>query len=151
MSAPSGIIQGSRKGGEMQPREIKLSDTIASCVEDHYFNPAVVGRRLSNQPIYTVDQVMELVVNIVFAMKQRYDVELEGGNTSEGLILANNLHKAINIVKSKREFENITIPSPKKYKTKSIENLYKESDRKWLHEEHHGETAHFQAIATVGP
>jgi hypothetical protein len=134
----------------MQPRETKLADTVASCVEDHFFNTAAVARHLSNQPIYTVDKVMELVVNIVFSMKQRYDVELAEGNTSEGLILANNLHKAINIVKEKREFNNIKIPSPKQYKTKSIENLYQESNRKWLHEDYHGEPAQFQAIATVG-
>lgn len=135
----------------MQPREIKLSDHMASCVEDHYFNPAVVGRRLSNQPIYTIDQIMELVVHIVFSMKERYEVEKSGGSTSEGLILANNLHKAIQIVNSKREFNNIKIPSTKKYNVKTIENIYQDEDKSWLHGEYHGQSSHLNVQAVVGP
>jgi hypothetical protein len=125
----------------MQPREIKLSDHMASCVEDHYFNPAVVGRRLSNQPIYTIDQIMELVVHIVFSMKERYEVEKSGGNTSEGLILANNLHKAIQIVNSKRGFQKIKVPSTKKYNVQTIENIYQDKDNAWLHETNYGPRA----------
>lgn len=133
----------------MQPREIKLSDHMASCVEDHYFNPAVVGRRLSNQPIYTIDQVMELVVHIVFSMKERYEVEKSGGNTSEGLILANNLHKAIQIVNSKRGFQTITIPSTKKYNVQTIENIYQNEDNAWLHETNYGHRAHINVQAII--
>lgn len=135
----------------MQPREIKLSDTMASCVEDHYFNPAVVGRRLSNQPLYTVDRIMELVVHIVYSMKERYEVEQAGGNTSEGLILANNLHKAIQIVDKKVGFDNIKIPSTKKYKANTIENIYQSEDKFWLHGQYHGESAQIIAHAVVGP
>lgn len=135
----------------MQPREIKLSDHMASCVEDHYFNPAVVGRRLSNQPLYTVDQIMELVVHIIYSMKERYDVDLEGGNTSEGLILANNLHKAIQIVNSKAGFQTITIPSTKKYNVQTIENIYQDEDKAWLHGEYHGQSSHINVQAVVGP
>lgn len=135
----------------MQPREIKLSDTMASCVEDHYFNPAVVGRRLSNQPLYTVDRIMELVVHIVFSMKERYEVEKASGNTSEGLILANNLHKAIQIVDSKRGFQKIKVPSTKKYNVQTIENIYQDEDKAWLHGEYHGESSHINVQAVVGP
>jgi len=135
----------------MQPREIKLSDTMASCVEDHYFNPAVVGRRLSNQPLYTVDRIMELVVHIVYSMKERYEVEQAGGNTSEGLILANNLHKAIQIVDKKVGFDNIKIPNTKKYKANTIENIYQSEDKFWLHGQYHGESAQIIAHAVVGP
>lgn len=133
----------------MQPREIKLSDTMASCVEDHYFNPAVVGRRLSNQPLYTVDRIMELVVHIVYSMKERYEVEQAGGNTSEGLILANNLHKAIQIVDKKRGFNNITIPSTKQYKANTIENIYQSEDKFWLHGQYNGDRAHINVQAVI--
>lgn len=133
----------------MQPREIKLSDHMASCVEDHYFNPAVVGRRLSNQPIYTVDQIMELVVHIIYSMKERYEVEAEGGNTSEGLILANNLHKAIQIVNKKAGFNNITIPNTKQYKANTIENIYQSNDKFWLHGQYNGQAAHINVQAII--
>lgn len=80
----------------MQPRETKLADTIASCVEDHFFNPAAVARHLSNQPIYTVDKIMELISYIVKSMDERRIVESEQGSTSTGLILAYNLNKMLN-------------------------------------------------------
>jgi len=79
----------------MQPRETKLADTVASCVEDHFFNPAAVARHLSNQPIYTVDKVMELVSYIIRSVDERGKVEISQGSTSKGLILAHNLKKML--------------------------------------------------------
>ena len=79
----------------MQPRETKLANTVASCVEDHFFNPAAVARHLSNQPIYTVDKVMELVSYIITSMNERGKVEIAQGSTSKGLILAYNLKKML--------------------------------------------------------
>lgn len=133
----------------MQPRETKLADTVASCVEDHFFNPAAVARHLSNQPIYTVDKVMELVSYIITSMKGRYDVEQEQGSTSDGLILANNLYKAIQIVDKKVGFENIKIPKPPKYKAKTLENTHHSSRYSWLHETNHGPQFHTNVQSNV--
>lgn len=79
----------------MQPRETKLANTVASCVEDHFFNPAAVARHLSNQPIYTVDKVMELISYIITSVNERGKVEIAQGSTSKGLILAHNLKKML--------------------------------------------------------
>jgi hypothetical protein len=76
-------------------KEIKLADTIANAMEDHFFNPAVLARQLSNQPIYTVDKVMELVSYIIKSVDERREVENSQDSTSKGLILAYNLKKML--------------------------------------------------------
>lgn len=76
-------------------KEIKLADTIANAMEDHFFNPAVLARQLSNQPIYTVDKVMELVSYIIKSVDERRAVENSQDSTSKGLILAYNLKKML--------------------------------------------------------
>jgi len=76
-------------------KEIKLADTIANAMEDHFFNPAVLARQLSNQPIYTVDKVMELVSYIIKSVDERREVENSQDSTSKGLILAHNLKKML--------------------------------------------------------
>lgn len=76
-------------------KEIKLADNIANAMEDHFFNPAVLARQLSNQPIYTVDKVMELVSYIIKSVDERREVENSQDSTSKGLILAYNLNKML--------------------------------------------------------
>lgn len=76
-------------------KEIKLADNIANAMEDHFFNPAVLARQLSNQPIYTVDKVMELVSYIIKSVDERRAVENSQDSTSKGLILAHNLKKML--------------------------------------------------------
>ncbi len=76
-------------------KEIKLADNIANAMEDHFFNPAVLARQLSNQPIYTVDKVMELVSYIIKSVDERREVENSQDSTSKGLILAYNLKKML--------------------------------------------------------
>jgi len=96
--------------GRPQSKETKLAEQISNSVEDHYFNPSIVGRYLVDNPVYTIDRVMEIIAYTIRSAKERYDKELEHGVTSEGLILANNLDKAMNKVKSKVEFSNISLP-----------------------------------------
>lgn len=91
--------------------EQKLADQIANAVEDHYFNPATIGRMLANQPAYTTDRIMELVLWIIEKQAKRHEVELErGGATSESLWLANQLDKVIDKYKKQYIFDNIKIP-----------------------------------------
>jgi DNA-binding XRE family transcriptional regulator len=93
-----------------QSQEIKLADNIITAVENHWFNPAVVARQLSNQPLYTLDRVMEILSYTIHAIKQRYDDELERGQTTEGLTLANNLDRALDITTDKIQFNNLKLP-----------------------------------------
>jgi hypothetical protein len=91
--------------------EQKLADQIANAVEDHYFNPASIGRMLANQPTYTIDRIMELVLWIIEKQAKRHEVELEkNGTTSESLWLAHELDKLIDNYKKEYIFDNIKIP-----------------------------------------
>lgn len=94
----------------MKTTETKLADQIANATEDHWFNPAVIGRLLANQPIYTLDRIMEMVAQIIRAQEIRHDTEWENGRTSEGLFLAKELNKTIKAVKKKYKFNNLNLP-----------------------------------------
>jgi len=94
----------------MATPEQKLADQIANAVEDHYFNPAVIGRMLANQPIYTTDRIMELVLWIIEKQARRHEVESLKGGTSESLWLAHQLDTIIDKYKSTYVFDNIKIP-----------------------------------------
>ncbi len=49
----------------MQSKEQKIGELLANSVEDHFFNPAALGRYLAEQPIYTMDRVMEVVAWVI--------------------------------------------------------------------------------------
>ncbi len=49
----------------MKTKEHQIGELLANSVEDHFFNPAALGRYLADQPIYTVDRVMEVVAWII--------------------------------------------------------------------------------------
>ena len=91
-----------------QNKETKVGELIANSVEDHYFNPAAVGRYLAAQPYYTADRVMELVLWVIEKNARRHDSE--NNQTSEGLWLAAELDKVIDKYKKKYKFENIKLP-----------------------------------------
>ncbi len=92
-------------------REEKLANDIANLVEDHWFNPATVGRILANQPYYTIDRVMEVVAWVIEKQAGRHDDELSKNQpSSEGLWLAKELDKVIDRYKTKYTFENIKLP-----------------------------------------
>jgi Mg2+/Co2+ transporter CorC len=90
--------------------EIKLAEQIATATEDHWFNPAIIGRVLANQPIYTLDRIMEMVAQIIRSQEIRHDVEWAQGRTSEGLFLAKELNKTLKSVAKKYKLEHIDLP-----------------------------------------
>lgn len=94
----------------MNTKEGKLAEQIANVTEDHYFNPAAVGRILAEQPFYTTDRIMELVLWIIEKQARRHDIENAGGQSSESLWLASELDKYVDKMKKKYVFDNIRIP-----------------------------------------
>lgn len=90
--------------------ETKIANAIADLTENHWFNPAVLGRMLADQPIYTIDRVMEMVAQILHYQNQKYEAEYNNGRTSEGLFLAKELNNQLNIVKRKYKFHNVSLP-----------------------------------------
>jgi len=91
------------RGGKVgKSKEQKVAEALVELTESHWFNPAVFGRMLSDQPIYTIDRVMEMVVQIINHQSNRYESELKNERTSEGLILANELSQVIKLLKAKQ-------------------------------------------------
>ena len=79
----------------MASKEEKVAEAIAELTENHWFNPAILGRILSDQPLYTIDQIMEMVKWIIHYQDQRYNTERLNGRTSKGLMLAHQLKSEI--------------------------------------------------------
>ena len=92
-------------------KEQKVAEALSELAENHYFNPAVFGRLLSDQPIYSIDRIMEMVVQIIHYQSLRYETELKNERTSEGLILANELKQVINLLKAQDELKTIKLPN----------------------------------------
>jgi hypothetical protein len=93
-----------------QSKEIKLAELIANSVEDFYFNPAVVARYLSDQPYYTIDRIMEMLVHIINHQAARHDTEAVDNLTSDGITFARELAAAIKAVRELQEFKNLKLP-----------------------------------------
>ena len=75
--------------------EIKVAESLTNLMDDHWFNPTVFGRYLAEQPLYTIDRVMEMVVSIISEQAKMYNVYLNRNETTEGLSLANELNECI--------------------------------------------------------
>jgi hypothetical protein len=60
----------------MKTKEQQIGELLANSVEDHFFNPAALGRYLAEQPIYTLDRIVEVVAWIVEKQAERYRREM---------------------------------------------------------------------------
>ena len=137
----------------MASKETKLGELIANSVEDHWFNPATLGYYLSQQPHWTVDRVMEVMMWVIEKAARRYEDESHNGQISEGLLLAYNLDKVIDKYRDKYEFKNLKFPPNKAEVQGMIDNIdpikqesYKYS---WLHENNYGQSAHINVQAVI--
>ena len=126
----------------MKTREIKVAEQLVNLTEDHWFNPAILARYLTDQPFYTVDRIMELVAQIIRWEANRYTDELDtedgiynSGLTSEGLFLANELNQTLNKLIKTYKWENIKLPvDPDKF-IKRLPKVEEQSYRhSWLHD-----------------
>jgi hypothetical protein len=103
--------------------ESKVAEQIANLAESHWFNPAVFGRLLSDQPYYTLDRIMEVVAHIIRNQAIKHKQEAEKGNTTEGLLLANELDKHIHLIKQQYQFKNLKLPQTAEEQKKFIKSL----------------------------
>jgi hypothetical protein len=95
----------------MKTDEQKVAEALVNLTESHWFNAAIFGRYLATQPLYTVDRVIEMVAYIVSEQsKIHHRAVVENGTSSEGLILANELHECIKASKEIYEYENLRLP-----------------------------------------
>ena len=123
-------------------REIKVAEDLVNLTEDHWFNPAILARYLTDQPFYTVDRIMELVAQIIRWQANRHNDELNtedgiynSGQTSEGLFLANELNQTLNKLIKTYQWENIKLPvDPDKVIAKLPKVAGQEYRYSWLHD-----------------
>jgi len=95
----------------MQSKEHKIGELLANSVEDHFFNPAALGRYLAEQPIYTLDRIVEVVAWVIEKQARRYEREYQNnGTVSEGLAVSYKLDQVIDKIKLKNNFDHIRLP-----------------------------------------
>ena len=114
--------------------EIKVAESLVNLTDDHWFNPTMFGRYLAEQPLYTIDRVMEMVVSVISEQAKIYDVYLNRGTSSEGLLLANELNECIKAYQQDNNLNNLKLPS-RSYKVKREEPLVRQSQFGWKEEE----------------
>ena len=88
--------------------EIKVAESIVNLTEDHWFNPTIFGRYLAEQPMYTIDRIMEMVVSIISEQSKIHGVH---GYTSEGLMLAVELNECIKAYQEDNQLESLKLPA----------------------------------------
>jgi hypothetical protein len=99
-------------------QEIKVAEAIVNLSDDHWFNPAIFGRYLAEQPLYTVDRIMEMVAYIISEQTKTYELLRIKGTSSEGLLLANELNECIKAYQEITVINNLTLPKPTTYNIK---------------------------------
>ena len=123
----------------MKTKEHQIGELLANSVEDHFFNPAALGRYLAEQPIYTIDRVMEVVAWIIEKQAERYRREVaNNGTVCEGLIIANMLDNVIDKIKVSNDLKHVKLPITPKERGEFVKSLpeTKETNYRysWLHE-----------------
>jgi len=123
----------------MKTKEQQIGELLANSVEDHFFNPAALGRYLAEQPIYTIDRIVEVVAWIVEKQAERYRREVANdGTVCEGLIIANHLDKVIDKIKITNELKSVQLPITPKERREFVKSLPEAKEQNyrysWLHQ-----------------
>ena len=101
--------------------EIKIAEQLTNLMDDHWFNPTIFGRYLAEQPLYTIDRVMEMVVSIISEQAKTYQLHKVRGESTEGLLLANELNECIKAYQEVNVISNLKLPKPTVYHRKREE------------------------------
>lgn len=130
----------------MKNKEQQIGELLANSVEDHFFNPAALGRYLADQPLYTIDRIVEVVAWVIEKQAERYRREIANdGTVSEGLIISNMLDKMIDKIKVSNDLKSVQLPISPKERREYIKSLPQEQEQSykysWLHETNNGSNA----------
>lgn len=101
--------------------EIKVAEQLTNLMDDHWFNPTLFGRYLAEQPLYTIDRVMEMIVSVISEQAKMYQLQKVNGTSSEGLLLANELNECIKAYQEIHIISNLKLPKPTTYTVKREE------------------------------
>jgi len=102
-------------------QETKLAEQLANLADDHWFNPAIFGRYLAEQPLYTIDRIIEMIASIISEQAKMYELLRLKGTSSEGLLLANELNECIKAYQEVNVISNLKLPKPTVYNIKREE------------------------------
>ena len=138
----------------MKTKEQQIGELLANSVEDHFFNPAALGRYLAEQPIYTIDRIVEVVAWIVEKQAERYRREVaNNGTVCEGLIIANHLDKVIDKIKVTNDLKSVQLPITPKERGEFIKSLPETKEQNyrysWLHETNNGSNANINVQGVI--
>ena len=138
----------------MKTKEQQIGELLANSVEDHFFNPAALGRYLAEQPIYTIDRIVEVVAWIIEKQAERYRREIANeGTVCEGLIISNMLDKMIDKIKVSNDLKSVQLPISPKERREYVKSLPQEQEQSyrysWLHETNNGSNATNNVQATL--
>jgi hypothetical protein len=100
--------------------EIKVAESLVNLMDDHWFNATIFGHYLAQQPIYTIDRIMEMIVSVISEQAKMLHVYSNQGSSSEGLMLANELNECIKAYQENNQLVNLKLPS-RYYKVKREE------------------------------
>ena len=100
--------------------EIKVAESLVNLMDDHWFNATIFGHYLAQQPLYTIDRIMEMIVSIISEQSKMIHVYSNQGSSSEGLMLANELNECIKAYQESNQLNNLKLPS-RSYKVKREE------------------------------
>ena len=106
----------------MKTQEMKVAESLVNLMDDHWFNPTIFGRYLAEQPLYTIDRVMEMIVSVISEQVKMYEIHKNRGESSEGLMLANELNECIKAYQEDNNLTNLKLPS-RSYKVKKREEV----------------------------
>ena len=101
--------------------EIKVAEQLTNLMDDHWFNPTIFGRYLAEQPLYTIDRVMEMIASVISEQAKTYVLHKLRGETTEGLLLANELNECIKAYQEVTVISNLKLPKPTVYNIKREE------------------------------
>lgn len=101
--------------------EIKVAESLVNLMDDHWFNPAIFGRYLAEQPLHTIDRVVEMLAFIISEQAKTYVLNSVKGTSSEGLQLANELNECIKAYQEDNVINNLTLPKPVIYNIRRSE------------------------------
>ena len=106
----------------MKTQEMKVAESLVNLMDDHWFNPTIFGRYLAEQPLYTIDRVMEMIVSVISEQVKMYEIHKNRGESSEGLMLANELNECIKAYQEDNNLTNLKLPS-RSYTVKKREEV----------------------------
>ena len=105
----------------MKTPEIKVAEQLTNLMDDHWFNPTMFGRYLAEQPLYTIDRIIEMITSIISEQAKVYELLRLKGTSSEGLLLANELNECIKAYQEVNVISNLKLPKPTVYNIKREE------------------------------